>query len=106
MVERCLERLSEGAFALRIQVQPGAKRTKLGPVDGWRGRIKIAVTEPARAGAANDAVRKAIAEVLGIEQASIRIASGAKDHRKRIVVEGVDADMAVSLLNDTMETVA
>lgn len=59
-------------LVLAVKAQPGARRLAIGPVleaapaPGWPpARLKIAISEPAEDGRANEAILKALASWLG-----------------------------------------
>ncbi|MES2712443.1 MAG: DUF167 domain-containing protein [Pseudomonadota bacterium] len=57
-----------------------------GTADG--PRLRIAVTAPAEDGRANDAVRAALGEALGVPQASIALRHGATSREKSFHIAG------------------
>ncbi len=103
VVERCLEESPDGSLCLLVHVQPGASAVNVGPVDEWRGRLRVAVSAPARDGDANAALIDVIARLLGLEGSAVRIESGAKDRRKRLRLEGIEFDEALALLRAATE---
>ncbi len=58
-----------------VRVKPGAKAERVSQMDA--GHFSISVKEPPREGRANEAVRKALAEHLGIPRSRIALVSGA-----------------------------
>ena len=103
LVERCVEAAADGSFSLLIQAQPQARVAMIGPVDKWRGRLRVAVRAPASDGDANAALIAAVATALGVASSSIRIESGGKNRLKRLRVQGIDIDSAVTILNRIIE---
>jgi uncharacterized protein len=79
-----------GGVALRVKAQPRARRPGVGGLapaaDG--PRLRIAVTAPAEDGRANDAVRCALSEALGVPQASIALRHGASSREKSFHIAG------------------
>lgn len=76
----------EGVY-VDVHVQPGAHRPR---VVGRHGdAVKVAVAAPPVDGRANEAVVKAIADVLGVPGADVTVASGQTARRKRLFVSGV-----------------
>src|SRR6266480_3667794 len=72
---------------LELHVQPGASRSEFA---GWHGeRIRIRLAAPAVEGKANAALVEFLASYFGVPRRSVRIASGLKSRRKRVVIEGV-----------------
>lgn len=69
---------------LELYVQPGASRTGFDGEHG--GRIKVKLQARAAEGAANEALIEFLAEHYGVPRRSVRIASGLKSRRKRVVI--------------------
>lgn len=81
---------------LTLHVQPRAKRTA---VAGRHGdAIKLRVASPPVDGAANDEVRRFLAEKLGVSRAAVSLVSGEASRRKTVAVEGLTTADAVRLL--------
>ena len=73
---------------LELHVQPGASRSEFA---GWHGeRVRIRLAAPAVEGKANAALVEFLASYFGVPRRSVRIASGLKSRRKRVVIEGVN----------------
>ena len=72
---------------LELYVQPGASRSEFAGRHG--DRIKVRLAAPAVDGKANEALVKFLASYFGVPRRSVRIASGLKSRRKRVVIEGV-----------------
>jgi uncharacterized protein (TIGR00251 family) len=72
---------------LWVQVQPRAKRSELAGLHG--GALKLRVTAPPVDGAANAAVVRLLAELLGIAAGRIGVTGGATSRRKRVLVTGL-----------------
>jgi uncharacterized protein YggU (UPF0235/DUF167 family) len=80
-----------GGWRLSLWVQPGAARTEAaGEHDGC---LKLRIAASPIDGRANEAVRRFVAERLGIAREAVRIEHGASSRRKRVRVEsGLGAD--------------
>jgi hypothetical protein len=77
---------AEGDLSITVHVQPGARRSQ---VAGRHGdALKVAVAAPAQDGRANAELCVVVAEVLGVRPASVRVASGHRSRRKRLLVQG------------------
>jgi uncharacterized protein (TIGR00251 family) len=76
-------------FTADIWAKPGSKRATVGGAHD--GMLVVRVSAPASQGAANTAIRKALACALGVRTNQVEIISGASGRAKRIVI---DADVA------------
>jgi uncharacterized protein len=74
---------------LKVKVVPRSSRDRIGGEYG--GGIKVNVTKPPEAGAANEAVIGMLAETLGIGAGNIEIVRGHTSPRKEILIRGMDA---------------
>ena len=84
------------ASFLEIRVIPRSSRTR---VDGRRGdAILIRLNAPPVDGAANDALIAFLSDVLDVPRRSIAIVSGQTSRDKRVRVEGIDTDAAITRL--------
>ena len=70
---------------LTIRAQPGARRT--GFAGFWNGLVKVAVTAPPADGRANDALRDAVAELLGVRASAVTQISGPMSREKRFEID-------------------
>jgi uncharacterized protein (TIGR00251 family) len=77
---------------LAIRVQPRAKRTE---VAGERqGAVVIRVSAPPVEGKANEAVRRLIAERVGVPKSAVRIVRGESSRDKVVRIDGLSSDEA------------
>ncbi|MBL8816883.1 MAG: DUF167 domain-containing protein [Planctomyces sp.] len=90
---------SEGCL-LRLFVQPKARRRQV--VGLHLDRLKVAVTEPPDRGKANAAVIELIAELLNVPRSSVTLLRGDTSRAKDVVVAGVRADTAATLLRNAL----
>jgi len=75
-----------------VHVQPRAKRTE---VTGMHGAaVKIRLAAPPVDGAANEALRRFLAERLCVPRASVHVVAGLSSRDKLVEVDGLDADEA------------
>jgi hypothetical protein len=92
-------RPDENGVTLRVKAQPRARRAAVGglapAVDG--ARLRVAVTEAAEDGRANDAVRAAIARALGVPAAAVALRLGGTSREKLLHVAG-DAPALIARL--------
>ena len=70
---------------LDLHVQPGASRTEFAGRHGER--IKVRLAARAADGKANEALIEFLAEHYGVPRRSVRITSGLKSRRKRVVID-------------------
>jgi hypothetical protein len=84
-------RITEDAGGIRfdVQVVPRASRERLGPVVG--DRLKIQLTAAPVDGAANDALRAALAKALSVPRSAVTIVRGGTSRKKTVQVDGVTA---------------
>jgi uncharacterized protein (TIGR00251 family) len=73
---------------LSVRVQPGSKRNEVrGMPDGT---LKVYVTQAPEKGKANKAVRKQLAESLGLRQSQIELLSGETISQKKFLLRNID----------------
>ena len=78
---------------LSLRVVPGGSRDA---VEGEMadGTIKVRLRARAVEGAANEALIEFVARVLGVPRRAIRIAQGERSRRKRLEIDGLEAQEA------------
>ena len=82
-----LRRGAPNAATLRVRVQPRASRDA---TVGWHAdALRLAVTAPPVDGAANDAVRRLLARVLGVAPSAVSVVRGQRGRDKVVRVEGM-----------------
>jgi len=79
----------DGGVRFAVKVVPGASRDRV--VGALGEALKVAVSKPPEAGAANAAVLALLAELLGVPRAGVRIVRGHANARKVVFVAGVRA---------------
>jgi uncharacterized protein YggU (UPF0235/DUF167 family) len=89
MPHRVVEQTTQGAI-LTVQVQPRASCTEF--VGLHDGALKFRVAAIPREEAANDALRRYLAERFGIPKTAVAVQTGAGSRRKRVLLRGVSAD--------------
>ncbi|MBI4199713.1 MAG: DUF167 domain-containing protein [Chloroflexi bacterium] len=73
---------------LTVRVQPGARRNE---VTGYgAGVLHLRVTAPPLEGRANDALRRYVADLLGIRRRNVAIRTGLKGRSKVLEIDGLD----------------
>ena len=89
-------RASPEGVTVMVKVHPKARRAgvhgRMPSADGER--LRIAVTEAAEAGRANQAACDSLAQALGVPRSSVRVAVGAGSREKLLAVAGDAAVLA------------
>lgn len=81
---------------IRLKVVPGSSRSAIA---GWLGeRLKVRVAAPPEAGKANEAVRRLLAEALGVPPRQVAIIAGESTPEKTVLISGVSADQVAQRL--------
>lgn len=70
---------------LELHVQPGASRSEFAGMHGER--IKVRLAARAVDGNANEALVEFLAEHYNVPKSRVRIASGLKSRRKRVIID-------------------
>jgi uncharacterized protein (TIGR00251 family) len=81
---------------LNVRIQPGAARTEILGEHG--GALKIRIAAPPVDGAANEALVRFLAEMLGVRRGAVTIRSGASGRAKVLRVAGITPREAASRL--------
>ena len=89
-------RETAGGVSLAVEVKPRASRTRVLGVKS--GRLVVAVAAPPVDGAANEAVRLALADFFDVPRGRIRIVAGEKSRKKVIEIEGLRVGAALQRL--------
>ena len=81
------DKMKEAAITLTIHLQPRASRDG---IDGLHGdALKVKVTAPPLEGRANKALKKLLAEQLGLPPSQIEIITGQRSREKRLRISGI-----------------
>lgn len=81
---------------IRLKVVPGSSRSAIA---GWLGeRLKVRVAAPPEAGKANEAVRRLLAEALGVPPRQVAIIAGESTPEKTVLISGVSAEQVARRL--------
>jgi uncharacterized protein YggU (UPF0235/DUF167 family) len=104
MANRRVSRSGSPGVSVAVRVRPGAGRTRVGGrYDGPHGAaLIIAVGAPAVDGKATEAVRRALADALGLRPGDVALRLGATSRDKVFTVTGDEAvvDARLALLRD------
>ncbi len=90
-------RLVDGGVIIAVQAQPGARRNAITGVHDKR--LKVAVTQVAEKGKANQEIVKLLADVLGVAKSQITVVSGETNSKKAICVQGRTGPELIELLS-------
>lgn len=88
--------VTAGGVVLRVHVQPGARTA--GPAGRHGDAVKLRVAAPAVDGKANEAVLDAVAALFSVRRSQVTLMSGHTSRRKRVRIDGIDADTAAAVL--------
>lgn len=88
--------LSGADTLFRVRVQPKASRNAL--LAGEGGRVRVALMAPPVEGAANEALVKYVAGLLGIPRRRVTLESGAQSREKVLRLGGLSPAEAARLL--------
>lgn len=94
-----LKETAEGIL-LPIHAQPGARRN--GIVGVHDGRLKIAVTQVAEKGKANQEILKVLTQALGISKSQVGLETGVASSRKVVRVTGITAALLRQKLDELL----
>ncbi len=75
---------------LRVRAQPGAKRSEIRGEQS--GALKVAVTQVAEKGKANQALLRLVSKALGLRKSQLELLSGATSQQKRLLIRDVACD--------------
>jgi len=85
---------------ISIDVVAGARETVFPQgYNLWRKSILFFVREPPRDGRANAEIVKFLSHFFSVPASRVRIVSGASLSRKRVLVEGLEAEKVLELLS-------
>jgi uncharacterized protein (TIGR00251 family) len=74
---------------ITVRVTPRASRDE---ITGWQdGALRVRLRAPPVEGRANEALRRLLAERLGVALSAVTIVSGETARAKRVRIEGIDA---------------
>lgn len=94
---------SSGEVSIVIELQPSSSSTEISGINEWRKRLQVKVTSPALKGAANQDVINLMSDFFGLPNSSVKIDSGAKDRRKRILLSDISLELVREKLDQYLE---
>lgn len=86
MTQRYLQPTPDGVL-LSLKVQPRASKNEVGEIMG--NELKIKVTAPPVDSAANVALIRFLAEVLGCSRAAVQLLRGQTSRHKQVLIQGM-----------------
>lgn len=90
------EQADGSSISLSVHVQPRASRTRIAGLHG--DALKLCITTPPVDGKANAAVIEFLAKLFKIPKTAVTLASGEASRDKRIILAGVSAAQAETVL--------
>jgi uncharacterized protein (TIGR00251 family) len=75
---------------LPIKAQPGARRSAI--AGRHAGSLRVAVTQAAEKGKANQAVVEVLAEALSLRKSQIELVAGETSRQKKFLIRGLTLD--------------
>ncbi|MGB7159268.1 MAG: DUF167 domain-containing protein [Tepidisphaeraceae bacterium] len=93
---------SRGGVRILLKVVPGASRDRI--VGTLGDALKVAVSKPPEAGAANSAVVALLAEALGVSARQVEVVRGHGNPRKEVLVMGASLSELRRRLDDLIKS--
>jgi hypothetical protein len=94
---------SSGDVSIAIELQPSSSSTEILGINEWRQRLQVKVTSPALKGAANQDLIDLMSDFFGLSNSSVKLDSGAKDRRKRILLSDTSLEIVVEKLEHYLD---
>jgi uncharacterized protein len=89
---------------IRFEVVPGSSHLAVpSGFNPWRRSLEARLTEEPMKGRANRQLIEELAKALGISSTAIEVMSGHKSARKVMLIKGIAADRAISILSSKMK---
>src|SRR5438045_4883969 len=97
-----LRKQLDGTVLLSVKVQPRASRNEVCEAVG--SELKIRVTAPPVDSAANEALVRFLAKILGCSRSAVRIVRGETSRHKSVAINGIDAAVILERLRIARES--
>ncbi len=94
---------SSGEVSIVIELQPSSSSTEISGFNEWRKRLQVKVTSPALKGAANQDLINLMSDFFALSNSSVKLDSGAKDRRKRILLSDISLELVREKLDQYLE---
>ena len=94
---------SSGEVSIAIELQPSSSSTGILGINEWRQRLQVKVTSPAMKGAANQDLIDLMSDFFGLSNSSVKLDSGAKDRRKRILLSDISLEIVLEKLEHYLD---
>ena len=94
---------SSGEVSIVIELQPSSSSTEISGFNEWRKRLQVKVTSPALKGAANQDLINLMSDFFGLPNSSVKLDSGAKNRRKRILLSDIPLELVREKLDQYLE---
>ena len=91
--------VQNGDLVFRVQVVPRASRSEV--VGEHNGALRVRLAAPPVNGAANDELRRLLAQTLKVRWSSVQLISGLSSRTKRIRIVGVNETVLKMFTNAT-----
>ncbi|HUR45465.1 MAG TPA: DUF167 domain-containing protein [Candidatus Saccharimonadales bacterium] len=87
----------EGGVCLSVKVQPRASKNEIGVALG--NELKVKVSAPPVDSAANEALVRFLAEVLGCPRGAVALLRGQSSRHKQLLIRGLSVVQVLEKLN-------
>lgn len=94
---------SSGEVSIVIELHPSSSTSEISGINEWRKRLQVKVTSPALKGAANQDLINLMSDFFGLPNSSVKLDSGVKDRRKRILLSGISLELVRERLEQYLE---
>lgn len=89
---------TKDGLRLRVKIQPRASLSEISGLFGEPPRLKIRISAPPVEGEANEALVEFLSKILKIAKSQIQITSGHSGKNKDLLIYGLSAEAAKSVL--------